>query len=64
MSASDKSAFFGDRDERPTVGEVLAGLFLATGSELCARELVEAAAEIEARLSKQTIFQAMPQEVS
>jgi len=47
VSEQAKRNFYGDNDERPPLYKVLANLYALTGSEPCAKELIEAADYVE-----------------
>ena len=53
------SAFYGE-SMRPSVADVLATLCKLTGSDFCARELMEASDSVERECS-QAFFMAMPE---
>ena len=59
MSDTQKKNFYGETG-RPTVCEVLETLRTLTGSESCAKELVEAADYVESVCGEQAVLMAQP----
>jgi hypothetical protein len=60
MSETEKRNFYGDNG-RPAVCEILETLLTLTGSEACARELVEAADYTERTCGPDAMLMPMPE---
>jgi len=58
MSEREKRSFYGD-DERPSLNAVMVNLCALTGSEACAKELIEACDYVEA-VCGSTMLMPMP----
>jgi hypothetical protein len=60
MSEIEKRNFYGDT-ERPCVASVMASLCALTGSEACAKELIEAADYVQRVCGPEAMVMPMPE---